>query len=872
MDVRCEKCGTEYELDESKLKASGVTVKCTSCGHMFKVRRKSAKAGAGAKGGELRTWLVKMEDGEIRACYELATLRDWIAAGEVSPACTISRTGKKWKRLGEIAELAAFFQSGDSNSGVPTPVKRQPTHPRTIRRDGASKTARLPKPTTGSHGVPAAKRTLIGAPGIIPPAKASVGADDETRPLSDAEREQVQEAMAQQGGWYSAPTEDEKTLEVERAAPADTRATDNLKTDKIPHRFDSEEDEEEEFTEELEAPDLGAPGDVTHDLEVTQDLATGDMEPAIRASSPGPEPVPEPEEPDEVEEEDAPTEVKDEERKTGAWASAGKLGRSLEEAEGTSGPVGGLRVSSAGDSFAGRVRPLDEHEHDEHLPRRSGGLGKWVVIVSLALMGAAGSALFFVFGQQEGGQQRASADAAVPIVAAMDASAVAIDAAKAASAPWQAAVDGANAALGLDVRAGLEGAAKELAEVADAPAEVLLVRAQLEAALAQLDIDEATASGNTAQARKLQSASRSRATKAEELAKAAREAGPEDARILAVSADLARLQGKAPREVARWLRKAEAAAESDRYVKYVGAMELLRGGKKAEARAAFESLIDDSITDTRPRYRLAALDLQDASLESAKSAADAVLGMAPDHVGAKRLLEEIAAKSKVSQADPLPPQDTGSGKTPVRPTVETYDSLLAKANKVAETGNCPSAMNLYRQALDENPAGVEALTGLGYCHIDQKQFAQAQAKFRAALGVSPRYQNALFGVAEAYQQQGLKDKAIEAYRAYLSAHPNGMRAASAKRQIERLGGGASSDSGSGSGSGSGSTGGSTGAGSGSTESGSGTDNGSGAGSSGTSDGAGSTGTGGDTESKPEPTPEPPKPEEPPASEPAPSDG
>lgn len=40
MDVRCENCGTEYELDDTKLKPSGVTVKCTHCGHMFKVRKR----------------------------------------------------------------------------------------------------------------------------------------------------------------------------------------------------------------------------------------------------------------------------------------------------------------------------------------------------------------------------------------------------------------------------------------------------------------------------------------------------------------------------------------------------------------------------------------------------------------------------------------------------------------------------------------------------------------------------------------------------------------------------------------------------------------------------------------------------------------
>ena len=39
MDVRCEKCQTDYELDEAKVTGSGVTVKCTACGHLFKVVR-----------------------------------------------------------------------------------------------------------------------------------------------------------------------------------------------------------------------------------------------------------------------------------------------------------------------------------------------------------------------------------------------------------------------------------------------------------------------------------------------------------------------------------------------------------------------------------------------------------------------------------------------------------------------------------------------------------------------------------------------------------------------------------------------------------------------------------------------------------------
>src|SRR5262245_15710299 len=50
MDVRCEKCQTEYELDESRLKPGGVTVKCTNCGHMFKIRKR-ANTNVGVAGG-----------------------------------------------------------------------------------------------------------------------------------------------------------------------------------------------------------------------------------------------------------------------------------------------------------------------------------------------------------------------------------------------------------------------------------------------------------------------------------------------------------------------------------------------------------------------------------------------------------------------------------------------------------------------------------------------------------------------------------------------------------------------------------------------------------------------------------------------------
>src|SRR5438445_3230858 len=151
MDVRCEKCQTEYELDESRLKPGGVTVKCTNCGHMFKIRKRAntnvgvpntpgadapkpkpaATPPAGqpmpiserskrdqdapvniadmpsgpASASAERQWLVRMENGEQKTCRELATLQQWIVAGVVSRESLISRSGKTWKRLGDIPEL-----------------------------------------------------------------------------------------------------------------------------------------------------------------------------------------------------------------------------------------------------------------------------------------------------------------------------------------------------------------------------------------------------------------------------------------------------------------------------------------------------------------------------------------------------------------------------------------------------------------------------------------------------------------------------------------------------------------------------------------------------------------------------------------------
>ena len=131
MDVRCSKCGTEYEFDDAKVTAAGVTVKCTNCGHVFKVKREESASVPGspstsfgsagfqpqstfAKGIDGGEWMVKRVDGQVFRFKELTTLQKWIVERKVGRDDEISKTGKTWKKLGEIAELASFFQVVDA--------------------------------------------------------------------------------------------------------------------------------------------------------------------------------------------------------------------------------------------------------------------------------------------------------------------------------------------------------------------------------------------------------------------------------------------------------------------------------------------------------------------------------------------------------------------------------------------------------------------------------------------------------------------------------------------------------------------------------------------------------------------------------------
>ena len=136
MDVRCPSCGTDYELDDARVPDTGLPVKCSKCGHVFRAVRPAVNPGNGPVKvvtgihSAAAEWMIRRTSGEMVRFRELTTLQRWIVERKVSRDDEISKTGKKWEKLGNIPELAIFFQVIEHQGGaLPEPASTPPPAP-----------------------------------------------------------------------------------------------------------------------------------------------------------------------------------------------------------------------------------------------------------------------------------------------------------------------------------------------------------------------------------------------------------------------------------------------------------------------------------------------------------------------------------------------------------------------------------------------------------------------------------------------------------------------------------------------------------------------------------------------------------------------
>lgn len=106
MDIRCPQCETVYEVDDDRITSESATLKCRECQHIFRL-------GADARPSreDQQRWMVRDPDsGDVLYFDGFETLHGWIREGKVDRSWEVSRSGRSWKTLGNMGELAPVFQ------------------------------------------------------------------------------------------------------------------------------------------------------------------------------------------------------------------------------------------------------------------------------------------------------------------------------------------------------------------------------------------------------------------------------------------------------------------------------------------------------------------------------------------------------------------------------------------------------------------------------------------------------------------------------------------------------------------------------------------------------------------------------------------
>jgi predicted Zn finger-like uncharacterized protein len=148
MDVRCDRCQTEYELDDASVTAGGASVQCTTCGHTFVVGRGGPAAGTpppisqvqGGSGTPTPSWMLTTEEGKTHRFRDSQTLQKWVVERRVSRADRVCPPGGSWRRLGDVDELRPFFDVvAQADRAAAAARGTRPTRPETPRASAQSR-------------------------------------------------------------------------------------------------------------------------------------------------------------------------------------------------------------------------------------------------------------------------------------------------------------------------------------------------------------------------------------------------------------------------------------------------------------------------------------------------------------------------------------------------------------------------------------------------------------------------------------------------------------------------------------------------------------------------------------------------------------
>ncbi len=835
MDVRCEKCKTEYELEDSRVTNKGVTVKCTQCGHLFRVRRRAGtgvteaptnKNGAETKGrkktvpgrfagakpkrqipdlnvggsqtrepqesaekkaasdntaGEkaakgqgqteeqpaAKRWLIRRTSGEVFQFKELTTLQQWIVEEKVDREDEISKSGKAWEKLGAIEELKSFFTVVDQ--------ARQARLVKAKSESGQDKNQRAQK-----SDKPAIDKKLEDKENV----------DLATAPTLPPDKKSGEKKTSERNGANEThPTEDERPTKKDSTAPETLSAEqqDDAEEEDIPTA-------EMKKGRESAAYEMGS-GVFKEDVEGPSEmgkLTSGDKEPG----------------------------------RTAAWEKEGfRVSKKVVE------PTAEISISER-----------------EALQRPGSGAMKVIAVVVIgAIIGLAAvigiwkwdKIVDLLAGEEDKATDKYSharalvlKDTEESLSRAKEIFRVVYGAKKSAEARAGQAKVAALQALYRKWKAdSLEEKAQRIVQKRANTGHVSKTatngekesknpnlskkpepaKKPLKDAPKHAKIPDLTPSPEAAALRKKAAETRGEAAVwAKEALGHARAAydikkSSLTSRILALSLLAA---GRDSAEAKKHLQYALNEQGNDPNTLYVKAVLESTEEKWSEARQSLRQAIaihrkQSTKIMYRAHYLMARLSLKLKEPGKAKNELQSILATNKNHRQAEDLLKFITEEDSSPEEEAVAEQtadagvesvDAGKGdtaETPEEPSTDKalvgdYDTLVRKGDRFSETGRVDDAVRAYNQALQQKPSGVEALTGLAYCHLDKGRSAKAKSTFRKVLSLSAGHGEALIGMAEIYKKESNWKNSMEYFKRYLNYHPGGRRSGLAQRNLKEL--------------------------------------------------------------------------------------
>src|SRR6187455_897183 len=140
MDVRCDRCQTEYELDDASVTERGASVQCTTCGHTFTVSRPRAEftPTPSPTTEAAPAWVLTTEEGKTHRFRDPTTLQKWIVERRVGRDDRVTPPSGGPRRLGDMDDLRPFFELVDQadRAAASATASRlaRPTQPETPQR------------------------------------------------------------------------------------------------------------------------------------------------------------------------------------------------------------------------------------------------------------------------------------------------------------------------------------------------------------------------------------------------------------------------------------------------------------------------------------------------------------------------------------------------------------------------------------------------------------------------------------------------------------------------------------------------------------------------------------------------------------------